>query len=464
MPITARKWSPARTRVLSAGPTGMPDSGVAAEPDPVNGQPVPGSPARAGQLAEKATSWHVLSTPRFAVYFTGSLLSNLGTWLQNTAQMLLAYQLTHSAFAVGLVSMAQFCGFVVVGPWAAVLPRRFGSKQTLVATQIVSAAVAGGMAVMRFENALTEPWLIAGALGIGLAFTFALPVQTSMVSRLVPDNDTKAAMAMNSVSYNAGRTLAPVLAIALLFSIGGGWAFALNALSFLTFAVVVMVIYPADSWQPTGRKRDWAGLRIVLSRPRILLLLAMIAAVTLAEDPVLVLGPSIAHHVLNASSSWAAYFLSALGLGTIVGSLVPTRPVRYLQSRAQTHAAALTLLVLGLAMIVFVQSPFPWLTVVAAVAAGAAGLLTGSTAQSLLLKTVQPDQATAVMALWAVAWAGSKPFASLLDGWLAASHSVHLAGFVLAGPAVLIAATELLLPRKPKDRISSRYRAYATTR
>jgi predicted MFS family arabinose efflux permease len=426
------------------------------------------------QTDQKAASWHVLSRPRFTAYFAGSLLSNVGTWLQNTAQVLLAYQLTHSAFAVGLVSMAQFSGFVVVGPWAAALPRRFGSKRTLVGTQLASAAVAGGMAVMRFDNRLSETWLIAGALGIGLAFTFALPVQTSMVSRLVPEGDTKAAMAMNSVSYNAGRTLAPALAVALLFSIGGSWAFALNALSFLTFAVVVCVIYPADNWRPALRKHDWAGLRIALSRPRILLLLAMIAAVTLAEDPVLVLGPTVAHHVLNVASAWAAYFLSALGLGTIFGSLVPTAPVRYLQRRAHSHAAAVTLLVLGVAMIVFVVSPFRWLTIVAVVTAGAAGLLTGSTAQSLLLKTVESDQATSVMALWAIAWAGSKPFASLVDGWLATSHGIHLGSFVLAGPAlagpvlalpaVLIAMTELLLPKKGKDRINSRYHAYAFTR
>jgi MFS family permease len=451
MPKTARKLSPARTPVLSVRPTGLPD-----------------------KAERKAASWHVLSRPRFTVYFAGSLVSNVGTWLQNTAQMLLAYQLTHSALAVGLVSMAQFSGFVVVGPWAGALPRRFGSKRTLVGTQIASAAVAGVMAVMRFEKSLTEPWLIAGALCIGLAFTFALPVQTAMVSRLVPDNDTKAAMAMNSVSYNAGRTLAPALAVALLFSIGDGWAFALNALSFLTFAVIVLLIYPADSRQPARRNRDWAALRIALSKPRILLLLAMVAAVTLAEDPVLVLGPTVAHHVLRVSSVWAAYFLSALGFGTIVGSLVPTMPVRMLRRRAQSHAAAVTLLLLGLTMIVFVHSPFPWLTVVAVVLAGAAGLLTGSTAQSLLLKYVEPDQATTVMVLWAIAWAGSKPFASLLDGWLA-THGIHLAGISLAGspalagsvlaaPAVLIAMAELLLPQRGKDLITSRYSAYGFTR
>lgn len=413
---------------------------------------------------DRAAAWHVLKHRAFAVYFAGSTLSNVGTWLQNTAQMLLAYKLTHSALAVGLVSMAQFSGFVVVGPWAATVARRLGGKLTLAGTQLASAAIAAAMSVMRFEGMLNERWLVTGALGIGLAFTFALPVQTSMVSRLVGEDDTKAAMAMNSVSYNSGRTLAPVLAVALLLSVGGGWAFAVNALSFTVFAVVVMLVYPDDKWQPALQKRDWAGLRMAASRPRIILLLTMIAAVTFAEDPVLVLGPTIAHKVLAVSSAWPAFFLSALGLGTVFGSLVPTRPVDYPQRSAHSRTAAWSLLVLGLAMILFVTSPFAGLTIVAAVMAGAAGLLTGATAQSLLLKSVEPAEATQVMVLWAIAWAGSKPFASLLDGWLASAHGIAAAGLLLAGPAVVIAMLELFLPRKGKDRLRSRYYAFGTIR
>ncbi|MGO9163495.1 MAG: MFS transporter [Streptosporangiaceae bacterium] len=401
----------------------------------------------------RAASWHVLSRHPFSLYFTGSLLSNQGTWLQNTAQMLLAYQLTHSAFAVGIVSCAQFSGFLVLGPSAAALAGRIGSKRTLVGTQLVSGAIAAGLAGLRFSGALTEHWLIAGALATGLAFALALPVQTAMVSRLVPDQDTKAAMAMNSVSYNAGRTLAPVLAVAVLATIGGGWAFALNSLSFVAFSVIVICIHPDEDVQLTRQRHDWGGLRIAVWRPRILLLLAMVAAVTLAEDPVLVLGPALAHQVLAVSSAWPAFFLSALGLGTIAGSLVPTRT-------AQSHAAAWSLLVLGISMVVFVTSSSALLTVLAALTTGAAGLLTGATAQALLLKSAGPQHATQVMALWAIAWAGSKPIASLVDGWLASNWSVHGAGVLLAAPAVCIALLELYLPAPGKDQLKARAHAF----
>src|SRR5258708_15209172 len=135
----------------------------------------------------KSASWHVLKQRRFLIYFAGSLVSNLGTWLQNTAQMLLAYQLTHSAFAVGLITCAQFSGFLVVGPWAGALADRLGSRRVLIGAQLLSAGVAGILAYLQFDGRLSERLLVIAALAMGLAFTFSLPVQTAMVPRLVPE-------------------------------------------------------------------------------------------------------------------------------------------------------------------------------------------------------------------------------------------------------------------------------------
>jgi predicted MFS family arabinose efflux permease len=382
---------------------------------------------------------HVLAQRRFLLYFTGSFVSNLGTWLQNTAQMLLAYQLTHSALAVGAVTCLQFSGFLVLGPWAASLADRLGSRRVLIGSQVLSACVATAMAFLQFAGLITERLLMAGALGIGLAFTFALPVQSAMIPGLVREAESRTPLAMNQVSYNAGRTLGPVLCLAVFASIGAAWAFTLNAISFLVFAVVLVVIHPGGAVRSPSRRHDWAGLRIALLRPRILLLLAMVAAVTIADDPVLVLGPTLAHQVLHVSGNWPAYFVSALGLGTVLGVLVPARP-------ANSHGVAGSLLLLGVSIAVFAAGIAPWLSLLAAGTAGVAGLLTGSAAQALLYETAGQRQKAHVMALWAMAWAGSKPFASLADGWLATHLDVLRAGLLLASPALAVAAIEIWLP------------------
>lgn len=401
----------------------------------------------------RSGSWHVLRHRHFRAYFAGSLISSLGTWLQNTAQMLLAYQLTHSAFAVGLITCAQFSGFLVVGPWAGALADRIGSKYVLIFTQFLSAGVAGTLAYLQFKGALTERPLVIAALAMGLALTFALPVQTAMVPRLVPEADTRAAMAMNSVSYNAGRTLAPVLCVAVLASLGAAWAFALNAISFAIFAATIIAVHPRRTPRPARYAHDWLGLRIAVWQPRILLLLTMVAAVTIADDPVLVLGPALTHQVLAASSLWPAYFLSALGLGTVIGAVVPTKP-------STARRAAWPLLALALSVIIFVSGITAWISLLAALSAGIAALLTGAAMQALLLKTAGPRQATQVMALWAIAWAGSKPFASLADGWLASHFGVLRAGMILAAPALAVALLELFLGTEIKKRLKDLVRAY----
>lgn len=401
------------------------------------------------------TSWRVLRNSQFKLYFFGSLASNLGSWLQNTAQVLLAYQLTHSVIWVGGVTCAQFAGSLFLGPWAAVLADRVGGRRMLIGTQLFSACVAASMAWLQVMGMLNDRLLIVGALGLGLAFTFALPVQVAMVPRLVSEQDTEAALAMNSVSYNAGRAVAPVLCIVVISTIGFGWVFALNAISFLFFSVSLAKVHPLTDRKPSGRARARDGFSLARSNPRIWLLLGMVAAVTIADDPVLVLGPALAHKVFGASNDWAGYFLAALGCGTVLGSLVPRKLAGLVDLSRRSKRAALWLLALSGCIFIYIAGISPWVSLVAACGAGVAGLMTGAATQALLVQQA-PVSAPSVMALWAVAWAGTKPIASLLDGWLATVFSIRVAGIILIMPALILAISELYLPRGVKERLKRR--------
>jgi MFS family permease len=192
---------------------------------------------------------------------------------------------------------------------------------------------------------------------------------------------------------------------------------------------------------------------MALRQPKILVLLAMVAAVTFADDPVQVLGPSLARQVLGVSSLWPAYFLSALGLGTVLGSLLPVRPTN-------SRQVALSLGALAMFMMVFATGLNPWLSLAAAVMAGMAALLTGASAQAMLLSEAGRGRATQVMALWAVAWAGTKPIASLADGWLASTFNVRTAVVILAAPAIVVALLELAMRGKPRARIQELMRKH----
>jgi len=366
----------------------------------------PAAPATTPAPAPRPTSakarhskWKVLHHRGFRRYFLGSLISNLGTWMQTTAQVVLVYQLTHSVFEVGVVTSAQFAGFLFLSPWAAVVASRIGEKRTLILTQLASAGVAGCLAVLEATGSLGKNGLILGALAMGLLFAFTVPVQTALVPLLVPMNqrDAEAAMAMNSVSYNAGRAIAPALSVLVIATIGFKWAFAFNAISCLAYALLLRGIQPRGSGGPATRAGVWDGGRVARKTPRILLLLALVAAVTLADDPVLILGPALAHQ-LQASSSWPGFFLSALGLGTVLGSMWPTRGPKSWNESQTSHRAAWWLLVLAAAVVFFSFGIATWASLAAAFAAGVAALQTGAVTQTQLVR-IRPGYAASVMAV-----------------------------------------------------------------
>ena len=375
-------------------------------------------------------SWRTLRHRSFRRYFCGSVISDFGTWLQNTAQVLLAYHLAHSALAVGLVTCAQFTSPLVLGPFAGVLADRIGGRRTLLLTQVAAAAVAAGLATAEFCHVLTEWPLVCGALLGGLAFTFALPARNVTVRRLVPADDTRPAFVMDAVSYNLGRALAPPLTVFIVLTTHWyGLVFAANGVTFLVFTLMLVLAGNGADAEPERRSRVKDGFVIARRNRRILLLLLMVAAVTIADDPVQVLGPALANH-LGVSQGWSGWFISALGAGSVVGSL--RRP----KHLPRLRLAATALAALGLCMVAFVSTPWVWVSFGAAVAAGVTCLLANSMTRTLLSQTAGANQAS-VMAVWAIAWAGSKPLASITDGLLAGWIGVRPTGMILAIPAFI---------------------------
>jgi MFS family permease len=388
-------------------------------------------------------SWGVLAHSGFRLYFAGSVVSNSGTWLQNTAQALLAYHLTHSVLAVGVVVCAQFSTVLLIGPWAGTMVARAPNlRNPIIVTQVLSAAVAGLLTALQFTRMLTMAWLVTGAFALGLVYCFALPAFAAFVPALVAERETRPALAMNSVSYNIGRTVAPGIAVVIVSTIGFGWVFLLNALSFLLLAAAVLKARLFRAAGPSSHSRIRDIFHVARREPSIWLLLAMVAAVTIAADPVLVLGPAIAQR-FEVSGDWAGYFLAALGAGTVLASFVPIRPPSRLRH------AAYPLALLGAAVIVFALGLNLWLCLAMAFVAGVACLLTGSATQTLLLACAGPNGAALIMAVWAIAWAGSKPLASLTDGFIASFITVPAAGVLLALPALLPALIVIIFFRSP---------------
>jgi predicted MFS family arabinose efflux permease len=361
---------------------------------------------------------------------------------------LLAYRLSHSVFTVAVVTCAQFTSPLVLGPWAGVLADRIGGRRTLLWSQLAAAMFAGAVSVLVFTGQINEPWLIVGAILNGLTFTFALPARNVTVRRLVSGQLTRSAFAMDSVSYNLGRAVGPPLGVAIVALVGFGYAFAVNALSFLVFTAVLLTTAQGTAeLEVRGKSRVGDGFRIACRDNRILVVLLMVVAVTIAADPVLVLGPALASHTFGVSADWSGAFIAALGTGSVLGSLLRTK------REPSIRLAATALAALGMCMIGFVLAPRIWLSVVFAFGAGITCLVANSATRTLLASEAGPAREASVMAIWAIAWAGSKPLASLSDGYLATTLGVREAGILLALPVIIPLLGLLLWPGQQAARL-----------
>jgi predicted MFS family arabinose efflux permease len=321
---------------------------------------------------------------------------------------------------VALVTCAQFTSPLVLGPWAGVMADRFGGRRTLLWTELVSAATAAIMAVLVFAGRLNEAGLIVGAIVVGLTFTFALPARNVTVRRLVPEK-TRAGYAMDSVSYNLGRAVGPPLGVGIIATIGFGYVFAINAASFLIFTVVLWLTVRGTT-EPERRSRVRDGFLVAFR-----------------------------DHRIRMPATWSGAFIAALGAGSVIGSLLPTR------REPSIRLAATALASLAVCMMFFALAPWMWLSVAAAFAAGVACLVANSATRTLLAKEAGLAREASVMAVWAIAWAGSKPIASLADGLSATHLGIRPTGVLLALPAlipllVIIAATAAADFRKHRTR------------
>jgi predicted MFS family arabinose efflux permease len=296
------------------------------------------------------------------------------------------------------------------------------------------------IAALAFADALPVAVILLLSLGVGSATAFTVPASGALVPAMVAPRDLASAVGLNSMTYNLARATGPALAAIVVTTLGIPAAFAVNAVSYLALAVGVMLVTPP---RPTERRGGSTRLRDTLAlirrEPRLgaYLLIAMI--VGFASDPVNTLAPAFAHE-LGRPDTDAGLLIGLFGAGAVLAALVMTG--RFAASRRRL---GVTLTVLGASVALFSLAPTLEVALVVLVVAGFAYLSGNSSTTSRLQLDVADEQRGRIMALWAVAFLGLRPVASLLDGALAAAFGVRVAGVVLALPA-LAAGVALLTP------------------
>jgi MFS family permease len=367
-----------------------------------------------------AGTFRSLRRYNYRVWFVGAFVSNVGTWVQRTAQSwLVLTELTRNdASAVGLVMALQFGPQLLFLPWTGFAADHFDQRRLLIATQAAMGVLATALGLLTVFGAVQLWQVYLFAFLSGSASAFDAPVRQTFVVTLVDDSDLHNAVALNSTSFNGARLIGPAVAGLVIAAIGTGWAFVLNGASFGA-VLISLALLRAGEIRPNARANRGkgsfiGGLRYVWGRAdlkAILIMLFLIGTFGL-NFPIFV--STMAVRVFHTDAAGYGLLSSIMAVGTMSGALLGAgrdKP-RFLYL---LYGAA----VFGLGFVLAAIAPTYWLFAATLVIIGAAALTFLNTSNSLMQLSTEPAMRGRVMALRLAVVLGSTPIGAPIVGWIA---------------------------------------------
>jgi MFS family permease len=390
----------------------------------------------------------------YRLFFTGQVISLVGTWMQNVALAWYVIELTHSAVAVGFLAFCRFVPFTVFGLLSGVVADRFDNRRLVMTTQTASMVVAAALTILALSGAEIVWLAYVLAAAAGTALVFDAPGRHALTFQMVGRDELPNAIALNASLFNASRVIGPAAAGVIIAAFGVGVCFGLNTLSFLA-VLTSLALMRTEDLVPLDRPEQpptWiGGIREGLSyarrSPRVRLVLAMTTVVSTVGFNFHVLVPVLASETLDAGPRTFGLLSAAFGAGALTGALLSASLGLASWKAMITGVGGFSVSLLALAPLDTVIACTALLFVV-----GACFTLWTSNSQSLLQLTAPDHLRGRVLSLYLFALAGLAPLGGLLAGWLSNVGGTPLA-FVVAGATgvvMTLAAVRVLYGRPTK--------------
>jgi predicted MFS family arabinose efflux permease len=379
------------------------------------------------------------------MFWSGQLLSLVGTWMQSVGQAWLVLQLTGSPLRLGLIGTLQFAPVLLFSILAGAIADRLPKRRLLLGTHTALGALALILAALTWTDTVRY-WHVAGlALLMGCANTLDMPARQSFVVEMVGKDDLVNAVALNSAAFNAARMVGPAAAGLLIARLGVAPAFLLNALSFLVVIAALWRIRSEGAPRPhagtTLLQEIGAGLAYVRRTPRVAMVLSLLLVVSLCVFNFSVFVPLLARDVLGQGPEGFGLLMAAVGVGALGGALNLALLARRPPGLAAIVAAgaAACLATLALAGVRHFWVAVPVLAVV-----GYASITFMASCNTTLQLSAPDELRGRVMSLHTLAFAGVFPLGSLLVGAISEAFGVP-AALLAGGSAGLVAVTGITL-------------------
>jgi MFS family permease len=359
----------------------------------------------------------------YRVWIVGAFISNVGTWVQRTAQDWLVFtQLTHhDASAVGLVMALQFGPQLLLLPWTGFAADHFNQRKLLIATQATMGALALALGILTVTGAVQLWHVYVFAFLFGSAAAFDAPVRQTFVAELVGDEDLHNAVALNSTSFNAARMIGPAVSGVIISAISTGWAFLINGASFvavlfsLAFLRVCELRPNARAHRARGSFTE--GFRYAWGRPDLKAILVMLFLIGTFGLNFPIFISTMAVRVFHADARDYGLLSSIMAIGTVAGALMGAGREKPRFRLLLVGAAAF-----GLGCTLAAVAPSYWFFAGALVVIGVAALTVTNTTNSLMQLSTEPLMRGRVMALRVGVALGGTPIGAPIVGWVA-NHS-----------------------------------------
>jgi MFS family permease len=380
-------------------------------------------PAANGTEVAPAPRWQVagraLRHRNFQLFFSGQLISLIGTWMQSVAQSWLVYRLTGSALLLGSVGFASQIPVFLFAPLGGITADRANRRHIVIGTQVAAMLLAFILAALTLSHRIQVWHVFVLASLLGIVNAFDIPGRQSFLVDMVGKEDLMNAIALNSSMFNGARVIGPAIAGILVARIGEGWCFFANAVSYIAVIIGLLLMKvnsPVRAAMVSPLEHMMEGFRFVNQTAPIRALLLLLGVVSLVGMPYVVLMPIFADQILHGGARGLGILMGSTGVGALLGALTLAfrSGVKGLGRWVAWCCAGF-----GTSLVVFSLSHRFWISVILLLPVGYSMMLQMACSNTLIQVMVPDALRGRVMAVYSMMFMGMAPIGALLGGALA---------------------------------------------
>ncbi|WTL50818.1 MFS transporter [Streptomyces sp. NBC_01497] len=379
-----------------------------------------------------------LKIRNYRLFATGAVVSNIGTWMSRVTQDWLVLSLTHSSAAVGITTALQFLPMLLFGLYGGVLVDRYPKRRLLLGTQGAMGLCGLVLATLTLSGHVQVWHVYLIAFLVGVVTVVDNPTRQSFVSEMVGPNQLRNAVSLNSANFQTARLVGPAVAGVLITSVGSGYSFLFNGLSFLAPLTGLLLMRSGELHKgrlvKRGKGQLREGLRYVKGRPELIAPIVLVGFVGTFGFNFPIWLTAFANNVFHGGAGLYSFFNILMAAGSLIGALLAARR-RSTRLRLLVFAAA----AFGLLEVLVSFSPYVWLFCLVLVPIGMMGMTTNISANTTVQMAAEPAMRGRVLSLYMMVFVGGTPIGGPLLGWVTDRFGARV-GFLAGGGVTLIAA------------------------